>query len=575
MEPTRIADAPLPDLVPARMLNEYAYCPRLAYLEWVQGEFAESADTVEGRFQHRRVDSSGGELPSPSETDKDPAKNSEEGGKIHARSVMISDNKLGIIARIDLVEGDAKSVMPVDYKHGAVPENPERSWEPDRVQLCAQALALRANGYSCLLGVIYYIASKTRVEVEFNKPLIARTVFLLKALRQMAAQGKMPFPLADSPKCVGCSLAGICLPDETNFLASDATATVSDEDRVRRLVPARDDALPLYVQEQGARISRKGEVLEVWLKDKKLGESRLFETSQVGLFGNIQVSTQALAQMLDNGIPVAFFSTGGWFRGIAHGMWHKNVELRRFQYHAAGDKEMSLAFARSFTSAKIENSRTILMRNHPATPQDVVVSLAGFAAKARDTAAMDTLLGIEGTAARLYFSAFGGMLKNRSEKNDWVFDFDGRNRRPPVDAVNALLSYAYSMLAKDLTVAAMAVGFDPFLGFYHQPRYGRPALALDLMEEFRPIIADSVVLAVINNGMLSSSDFIRRGQAVALTPAGRKKFIQAYERRLDSLITHPVFGYRISYRRVLEVQARLLGRVLSGEFKEYPAFRTR
>ena len=131
------------------------------------------------------------------------------------------------------------------------------------------------------------------------------------------------------------------------------------------------------------------------------------------------------------------------------------------------------------------------------------------------------------------------------------------------------------MLAKDLTVTTLAVGLDPFLGFYHQPRYGRPALALDLMEEFRPIIADSVVLGVVNNGIVSPDDFIRRGPAVALKPDARKKFLQAYEKRMDTLITHPVFGYRISYRRILDVQARLLGRVLSGELAEYPAFRTR
>jgi len=131
------------------------------------------------------------------------------------------------------------------------------------------------------------------------------------------------------------------------------------------------------------------------------------------------------------------------------------------------------------------------------------------------------------------------------------------------------------MLAKDLAVTALCVGFDPFLGFFHQPRYGRPALALDLMEEFRPIIADSVVIWAVNNGVISKGDFIRRGPACALKTEARKKFIRAYEKRLDALVTHPVFGYRISYRRVLEVQARLLGRVLLGELPEYPGFRTR
>jgi CRISPR-associated protein Cas1 len=196
---------------------------------------------------------------------------------------------------------------------------------------------------------------------------------------------------------------------------------------------------------------------------------------------------------------------------------------------------------------------------------------------------MATLLGIEGNAARLYFGAFSGMLKPKQRPDNtadtanapWHFDFEGRNRRPPRDPINALLSFAYSLLTKDLSVIAQITGFDPYLGFYHQPRYGRPSLALDVMEEFRPIIADSVVLSVINNGVLSPSDFIQSGPSFALSPTGRKKFIHAYEGRLDSEITHPIFGYRISYRRILEVQLRLLGRFLTDEIANYPAFTTR
>jgi CRISPR-associated protein Cas1 len=155
------------------------------------------------------------------------------------------------------------------------------------------------------------------------------------------------------------------------------------------------------------------------------------------------------------------------------------------------------------------------------------------------------------------------------------FDFAGRNRRPPRDAVNALLSLAYSLLGKDLTIACYAVGFDPYLGFYHQPRFGRPALALDLMEPFRPLIADSAVLSAINTRMVTPRDFVQAGPGVALTANGRKSFFRAYELRMDTLVTHPLFEYRVSYRRLLEIQARLLARVLEGEIAEYPVFVTR
>jgi CRISPR-associated protein Cas1 len=193
---------------------------------------------------------------------------------------------------------------------------------------------------------------------------------------------------------------------------------------------------------------------------------------------------------------------------------------------------------------------------------------------------LDELLGIEGTAARVYFQHFAGMIKldepgSVETDQEFTFDFDQRNRRPPRDPVNALLSLAYSVLAKDLTIVCHAVGFDPYLGFYHQPRFGRAALALDLMEPFRPLIADSAVLSAINTRMITSRDFVSAGQAVALKPEGRKAFFRAYEQRMDGLVTHPLFGYRVNYRRMLEIQSRLLARVLTGELPTYPVFTTR
>jgi len=550
-----------PDLVPARMVNEYVYCPRLAYIEWVQADFAENYDVAEGRFRHRRVDEEKGALPDEIGTDD----------VIHARSVMLSSTAENLISKIDVIEGDAKAVMPVDYKRGAVPDIPAKAWDADRVQVCAQGLVLRDNGYACNSGAIYYVESKIKVPVEFNDALIAQTRQAIAGVREMASKGIIPPPLEDSPKCFRCSLAGICLPDETNMLAGRVKP---DTDELRRILPARDDALPLYVQMQGARIGKSGEVFEVRAKNEKVGEARIFETSHVAIFGNVQVSTQAMQEMCSRGIPLTLFTTGGWYYGSATGMAHKNVELRIAQYEATADRNRSLALAREMISAKVDNCRTLLMRNHQNLPDKISGDLKRYSDSARTAKEASSLLGIEGMAARTYFSVFDGMLKNNAGES-WAFDFNGRNRRPPLDPVNALLSYAYALLVKDITVTLFAVGFDPYLGFYHTLRYGRPSLALDLMEEFRPIVADSVVIWAINNRVLTDEDFIKRGRAVALKTDARKKFIAAYERRLDALITHPVFGYRISYRRVLEVQARLLGRFLTGEIAEYPSFRTR
>jgi CRISP-associated protein Cas1 len=155
------------------------------------------------------------------------------------------------------------------------------------------------------------------------------------------------------------------------------------------------------------------------------------------------------------------------------------------------------------------------------------------------------------------------------------FDFSNRNRRPPRDPVNALLSLGYSLLAKDCTVAAYAVGLDPYVGFYHQPRFGRPALALDVMEEFRALIVESTVLTLLNNRMLGLNDFVQAGQAVNLTTAARKIFFEAYESRMSAVITHPVFDYKVSYRRALELQFRMMAKVVTGEIAIYLPFQTR
>lgn len=548
-------------LVPARMLNEYAYCPRLMYLEWVQGDFEDNADTVDGRYRHRRVDEPGGRLDLGAEE------------KVHARSVELSAPRVGLIAKIDLVEAEGRRATPVDYKRGAPPDIPERAWEPERVQLCAQALILEENGYTCDSGVLYFVAAKQRVTVAFDEVLRARTLELLAEARRVAESGACPPPLDDSPKCPRCSLVGICLPDEINLLRKPREP---DEDAApRRLLPARDDALPLYVQSAGARVGKRGDELVVEERDGNKHAVRIAHTSQVGVFGRVQLSTEAIWELCDLGIPIVYFTHGGWLRAVTTGMPHKNVELRRLQYAAAEDAARSLRLAKRIVSAKIRNSRTLLRRNGDGVPALELDRLKELAAAAGEVESAASLLGIEGTAARIYYGSFARMLRPVSEPGHLGFDFQGRNRRPPKDPVNAMLSLAYALLTKDLVATLVGVGFDPYLGFYHRPRYGRPALALDLMEEFRPLIADSVVIAAINTGVIRGGDVIRRGLGVSLTNAGRAKLIESYERRMDELVTHPVFGYRISYRRVLEVQARLLARHLAGEVDEFPAFCTR
>lgn len=555
-------DEQSPALLPARMLNEFAYCPRLAYLEWVDGEFADSVDTIDGRRTHRTVDRRPQRQP-PAEASEEPP------ARLHERSVLLGSERLGLVARIDLLEESATGVTPVDYKRGKRPHVALGAYEPERVQLCVQGLLLREHGYTCDRGVLYFAGSRERVEVEFDEELVGRTLQLADEMRRVTREGHIPPPLVDSPKCPRCSLVGICLPDEVRYLSSDAPA-----DPPRLLLPRNDDALPLHVQQQGARVRKDGEVLRIVDGDEVLAEARLAEVSQLVVFGGVQVTTPVIHELCHRGISICYLSHGGWFYGITHGAWHKNVDLRRHQYAAASDPMRCLDLARRFVRAKILNCRTVVRRNHPDPPVDVLADLKSAARQAAVAGALDSLLGFEGTAAHRYFTAFRDLLRPPEGLPDG-FEFVNRNRRPPRDPVNALLSLVYALLAREWTVVLQSVGFDPYLGFYHQPRYGRPALALDLMEEFRPLLADSVVLSVLNTGEIKAQHFLHAAGAVNLTAAGRRRFIEAYERRMGQEVTHPIFGYRISYRRTLEVQARLLGRYLAGEIPEYPSFTTR
>ena len=638
-----------PALVPARMINEVLYCERLLYLEWAQGEFTDNAFTLEGRAAHRHADKPGGRLPEPptqftptvstggdsraevaSESAHDTGPKSPttaaagDDRPYEARTLWLTSERLGITGKIDVVEGDGEgNVVPIEYKRGKAPDLAEGAYLPERAQLCAQVLLLREQGYTCDRADIYFAASRKRVTIAIDEALVATTLWAAARARELTESGTIPPPLVDSPKCNGCSLVGVCLPDEINLLRglegggaeeTDSTRPVDtapavasaetpksgdsqepvegdpwnltpsgDEGaaapvpvvrRLRRLHPANDEKLPLYVQDQGARIGLDGDCLTVRGRQSPTVSARLPNTSHVVLLGNIQVSAQAMRALLERGIPVSFLSYGGWFYGRATGVDSNNVELRLAQHRAASDPAFCARLASGIVASKIRNSRTLIRRNHASPPPVVLSELEQLARKAERTETLEALLGLEGTAARTYFGAFTGMLKGEGAVAG-NFDLNGRNRRPPKDPINALLSFVYSLLTRDFVLALAGVGLDPLLGFYHQPRFGRPALALDLMEEFRPLVADSVVIGAINVNAFALDDFVRHPSGVAMKPAARRRLLLAYERRMDQLITHPVFGYRISYRRVLEVQARLLARCLLGEIAEYPEFRTR
>ncbi len=266
----------------------------------------------------------------------------------------------------------------------------------------------------------------------------------------------------------------------------------------------------------------------------------------------------------------------------------KNVMLRRDQYKVFSDPEKMLELAKAVVRAKVTNQRTLLMRalrsrSLDDAPEGAEAARGSDEPAARDMAEMltrieraasvESLLGLEGQSASLYFGEFSRMLKGQPPGQG--FDFKNRNRRPPRDPVNCLLSFAYAMLCKDCFSVACTVGFDPYWGFFHAGKYGKPSLALDLMEEFRAVIADSVVLTMVNNRMVTPADFLVWGSACQLTEAGRRQFFVAYEQRKATIIRHPVYGYKMSYGRMLEVQARMLSAYVRGDVPQYTGFTVR
>jgi CRISPR-associated protein Cas4 len=361
-------------LLPARMINEYQYCPRLAYLEWVQGEWAASADTVEGEHAHRRVDKPSKSFPEADELD--------DTEKLHGRSITLSSNRLGLIAKLDLIEAEDGVVTPIDYKRGKRPHVARGAYDPERVQLCVQGMVLREHGYVCEEGALYYVQSRERVRVVFDDELHQLTANAINGLRLIAAGGNIPDPLLDSPKCSGCSLVGICLPDEVNYLRHADLEP-------RPLAVMRDEALPVYVQAWKAKIGKKGEELEISIDDEKVRTARLVDTSQVVVMGNVYITTPCLQDLMKREIPVSWHSHGGWFVGHTIGTGHKNVELRTAQYKASFDDKTCLAIARNLVRAKIQNSRTLARRNWrsdtPVEPLlDALKSLADKSQRAAD-----------------------------------------------------------------------------------------------------------------------------------------------------------------------------------------------
>lgn len=551
------ADTPL---MPVRRLHNFVYCPRLFYLQWVEDLFVEDAQTAEGSFLHRNADK-----PSHWKDDLDLAE------RASLRSVALESTRLGLTGVVDLIEDMGQGRELIDYKRGSarVLDDGQRvPKENDALQIAAYALLLEERGLGVKRASIYYASDRRRVAVELTPALLDSVGTTLKAAQATAASGVCPPPLRDDPRCLHCSAYSICLPNESSYWAGEAAGSSTERVAPR---PPRDDGEIVILQNPRARAGCRAGMLTISLEKETVSKHPLEQLQAVYIYGGCQISTQAVHSLLERGIPISYFSPAGRFLGMTAGLPTSGIDSRLGQARVFSNPAIRLVLARECVRAKIHNQRVLLMRNGDV-PASVISQMADLRDACAATETLESLRGVEGRAAALYFGHFGSMLKGADVAD---FDFNGRNRRPPMDPVNALLSMGYSILAKELTGTCHTVGLDPFIGFFHQPRFGRPALALDLMEEFRPLIADSVAISLLNRKEIDASDFVRTTKGVFLNENGRRQFWQAWFRRLDSEVRHPQFGYRMAYRRMLDVQARQIWRFFRGEAPGYHGFTVR
>lgn len=375
---------------------------------------------------------------------------------------------------------------------------------------------------------------------------------------------ELPEPLLDSGLCIECPLNFVCLPEEINYLKHKIPET-------KRLYPGRPEGGVLYVTGFGGKISKDGESLCVWIPQQETVYIPLKDVEDVCVIGNVQMTTQAMYQIIEKGGSICYLGASGQLNAITTPISVKAVKMKQLQYKLFQDETIRTELTKAIVKAKINNQRTILRRNSKISSKRALAIMMRTSKQVGGNHLQDVLRGMEGYCAKLYWNSFDHMFSDREQ---WTVN--GRSTQPPKDPVNSLLSYGYTLLVRDFLAAVSLSGLDPTCGFFHSLRDNKPSLALDLMEPFRPIIVDSIVLRLVNENMVHIDDFlVHEDGAVLIKPSARKKLIAMYERRVDELITHPVFGYRLSYRRLFALEAKLLGKYLTGEIAEYAPFQVR
>lgn len=523
-------------------LHALAYCERLFYLEEVEEIRVADASVYAGRRLHEELESDDGELV----------------------SLVLESERFGIRGKVDCLRRRNGQLIPYEHKRGrsAKGDVGPQAWPSDRLQVCAYTLLLEEHtGTAIDEARIRYHANNTTVRIPVDEKAREDVREAVIRARELSQSVQRP-PVAENDRlCLHCSLAPVCLPEEERLARDEAWQPV-------RLFPQDRELQTIHVTTAGAKIGRSGETLTV---TDTAGQKQAFPVRDVGeviIHGYAQVSTQAIHLCASQEIGVHWFTGGGrYVGGLVSSA--SPVQRRIRQFEALRDPGLTFRLGRRLVIARASSQLGFLLRASRGKDrkvlgmEDAVRGLRNALRAASHTEGIDSLRGHEGDAGRNYFAGFPGLLRDDLDER---LRFNGRNRRPPRDRINALLSFGYALLYRDVLQSIIAVGLEPAFGFLHTPRSASHPLALDLMELFRVPMWDMPLVASVNRLQWNAEeDFMQTGKQIWLSDSGRKKAIEIYERRKEDHWKHPVTGYSLSYARLIELETRLMEKEWSGE----------
>ncbi len=506
-------------MISASQLNTYLFCPRLLFLEAVLGCEGSNIESEEGRLLH---------------------------DKLASDEVYVEDKELGLCGKVDVLQEDH---VPIEYKRGK-PLPDGSPWPGHATQLCALGILLsKTENIPIEHGYIWYNLTRERVKVTFTNELKQQALETLEKAQVLLDSSRLPEPLDNRKACLGCNQYRNCLPDELQATQPPPEA--------KTIIAPHIEGQGLYIDKPGSKVSIKdGHILVSHYDEPKPVSIGMARVNQVIVQQPANLTSSFLEVCAKQKVPVMLLDFSGRWQGSLSSAPGRNVLTRMKQFELFQDDDIRLELSKMLIHAKITNQR-VWLRRHLSTNHASVTGLSRILKQIQQAENSNQLMGHEGEAAKLHFQGMSEMV-NKESGLAWV----GRHKHPSPDPLNSLLSFGYSILMQQALTGCHLAGLDPYYGFYHGLKHGKPSLALDLMEIYRTPVVDAVVLGFINRGQCTESDFEIQGSSCLLKQTARKAFTSALFERLRSEVKHPIYGYSTTYQRAIHVEARMLSYAL-------------